>query len=124
MHLAASASRTRGYRVYRRLDELTLSRGDGSYPKIIQRLAKTLLLILNDWGLASLSRQGRRDLLEVLDDRYARRGTLDRQLSDLRMQLPDAGKGMNWILTCISLDDQDPLNIPQVGTAGFEPATP
>ena len=34
------------------------------------------LLILDDWGLASLSGQGRHDLLEVLDDRYARRGTL------------------------------------------------
>ncbi len=58
------------------LDELTLARGDGSYPKVIQRLARTWLLVLDDWGLASLSGQGRHDLLEVLDDRYARRGTL------------------------------------------------
>ena len=36
----------------------------------------TWLLILDDWGLASLSGQGRHDLLAVLDDRYARRGTL------------------------------------------------
>ena len=50
--------------------------GDGSYPKLIQRLARTWLLVLDDWGLASLSGQGRHDLLEVLDDRYARRGTL------------------------------------------------
>ena len=67
---------TRYYRVSRLLDELTLARGDGSYPKVIQRLARTWLLILDDWGLASLSGQGRHDLLEVLDDRYARRGTL------------------------------------------------
>ena len=67
---------TRYYRVSRLLDELTLARGDGSYPKFIQRLARTWLLILDDWGLASLSGQGRHDLLEVLDDRYARRGTL------------------------------------------------
>ena len=71
---AASASRY--YRVSRLLDELTLARGDGSYPKLIQRLARTWLLVLDDWGLASLSGQGRHDLLEVLDDRYARRGTL------------------------------------------------
>ncbi len=64
---------TRYYRVSRLLDELTLARGDGSYPKLIQRLARTWLLILDDWGLASLSGQGRHDLLEVLDDRYARR---------------------------------------------------
>ena len=64
---------TRYYRVSRLLDELTLAREDGSYPKLIQRLARTWLLILDDWGLASLSGQGRHDLL---DDRYARRGTL------------------------------------------------
>ena len=67
---------TRYYRVSRLLDDLTLARGDGSYPTLIQRLARTWLLILDDWGLASLSGQGRHDLLEVLDDRYARRGTL------------------------------------------------
>ena len=67
---------TRYYRVSRLLDELTFARGDGSYPKLIQRLARTWLLILDDWGLASISGQGRHDLLEVLDDRYARRGTL------------------------------------------------
>ena len=67
---------TRYYRVSRLLDELTLARGDGSYPKLVQRLARTWLLVLDDWGLASLSGQGRHDLLEVLDDRYARRGTL------------------------------------------------
>ena len=49
---------TRYYRVSRLLDELTLARGDGSYPKLIQRLARTWLLILDDWGLASLSGQG------------------------------------------------------------------
>ena len=32
---------TRYYRVSRLLDELTLARGDGSYPKLIQRLART-----------------------------------------------------------------------------------
>ena len=46
---------TRYYRVSRLLDELALARGDGSYPMLIQRLASTWLLILDDWGLASLS---------------------------------------------------------------------
>ena len=77
---------TRYYRVSRLLDELTLARADGSYPKLIQRLARTWLLVLDDWGLASLSGQGRHDLLEVLDDRYARRGTL------LASQIP----GEHW----------------------------
>ena len=41
---------TRYYRVSRLLDELTLARADGSYPKLIERLARTWLLILDDWG--------------------------------------------------------------------------
>ncbi len=73
---------TRYFRVSRLLDQLALARADGSYPKLVQRLAKTWLLVLDDWGLASLSGQGRHDLLEVLDDRYARRGTI------LASQLP------------------------------------
>jgi len=48
----------------------------GLYPKLVQRLARTWLLILDNWGLASLSGQGPRDLLAVLDDRYARHGAL------------------------------------------------
>ena len=67
---------TRYFRVSRLLDQLALARADGSYPKLVQRLAKTWLLVLDDWGLASLSGQGQHDLLEILDDRYARRGTI------------------------------------------------
>ena len=73
---------TRYYRVSRLLDALALARADGSYAKLVQRLARTWLLVLDDWGLASLSGQGRHDLLEVLDDRCARRGTI------LASQLP------------------------------------
>ena len=49
---------TRYYRVSRLLVQLTLARADGSYPKLVQRLAKTWLLVLDDWGLASLFRSG------------------------------------------------------------------
>jgi DNA replication protein DnaC len=66
----------RYYRTSRLLGELKLARADGSYPRLLQRLARTQLLILDDWGLAALDHPGRHDLLEVLDDRYARRGTL------------------------------------------------
>jgi len=53
-----------------------LARADCSYPRLLQRLARTQLLILDDWGLAALDHPGRHDLREVLDDRYARCGTL------------------------------------------------
>jgi DNA replication protein DnaC len=42
----------------------------------MEELSKTELLILDDFGLAPLSDAERRDLLEVLEDRYGRRATL------------------------------------------------
>jgi DNA replication protein DnaC len=66
----------RYFRLSRLLDELRLARGDGSRTRVLQRLARAHLLILDDWGLAPLDDAARHDLLEVLDDRYGRRGTL------------------------------------------------
>lgn len=67
---------TRYFRFSQLLAALTLARGDGSYTGFLDRLARTRLLILDDWGLASLDALGRHDLLEVLDDRYGRKATL------------------------------------------------
>jgi DNA replication protein DnaC len=67
---------TRYFRMGRLLGELALARADGSYAKLLAKLAKTELLILDDWGLAPLADAERRDLLEVLEDRYGRRATL------------------------------------------------
>lgn len=57
-------------------EELMLARADGSYAKLMQTLARTDLLILDDWGLAPLGDRERRDLLELVDDRVGRRATL------------------------------------------------
>ena len=66
----------RYYRLSRFLDELTLAKADGSYPKLMNRLLRTQLLVLDDFGMVPLNDAQRRDLLEVLDDRYGRRATL------------------------------------------------
>jgi DNA replication protein DnaC len=63
-------------RLPRLLHDLGLARADGSYGKLLATLAKTDLVILDDWGLAPLADRERRDLLEVLEDRYGRRATL------------------------------------------------
>ena len=63
-------------RLPRLLGELAVARNDGSYGKVMQTLAKTDLLILDDWGLAPLGDRERRDLLEVIEDRSGRRATL------------------------------------------------
>jgi DNA replication protein DnaC len=63
-------------RLPRFLQELPMAKGDGRYGKVMAQLAKIDLLILDDWGLARLSDENRRDLLEILEDRYGRRSTL------------------------------------------------
>jgi DNA replication protein DnaC len=63
-------------RLSRFLRDLLVARGDGRYGRILRSLAKTELLVLDDWGLAPLTDEARRDLLEVLDDRHDRRSTI------------------------------------------------
>jgi len=70
-----------GYRVFycrssRLFENLALARGDGRYSKIMNSLAKTDLLIIDDWGLSVLTDRERRDMLEVLEDRHQRRSTI------------------------------------------------
>ncbi len=63
-------------RVSRLFPELSLAKGDGRYGTILRRLAKTDLLILDDWGLSAFTEEGRRDLLELVEDRCGKRSTL------------------------------------------------
>ena len=49
---------------------LALARGDGRYGKLLKSIAKVKLLILDDWGPEQLSADQRRDLLEIVEDRY------------------------------------------------------
>ncbi len=66
--------------VYRRasrlLDELAQARADGSHFNLLRRLAKTEVLILDDFGLEVLNAAQRKDLLEVLEDRYGVSSTI------------------------------------------------
>ncbi len=66
--------------VYRRtarlFDELTQARADGSYLAILQRFAKTQVLILDDFALERLGAPDRRMLLDVLEDRYGIAATI------------------------------------------------
>lgn len=67
--------RVRYYRLSRLLQEIVLAKGDGSYPRLANQLAKVDLLILDDWGLATLTAAESRDLLDILDDRTALHST-------------------------------------------------
>jgi DNA replication protein DnaC len=57
-------------RTPRLFSALALARGDGRYARLIRQLARVNLLILDDWGPEPLTAEQRRDLLEIVDDRY------------------------------------------------------
>ncbi len=63
-------------RVNRLLQELVIAKGDGRYLNVIEKLAKTDLLVLDDWGLEPFTAEHKRILLEIIDDRFDRRATL------------------------------------------------
>ncbi len=63
-------------RLPRFLRELTIAKADGRYGKLMTDLAKTELLVFDDFGTAVMTDEHRRDLLEILDDRYGVRATL------------------------------------------------
>ncbi len=58
------------------LQQMVLAQGDGTYFKKMQQLAKTDLIILDDWGLTVLSAQERQILLELFEDRHQRASTI------------------------------------------------
>jgi DNA replication protein DnaC len=71
----------KGFRaMYRRaprfFDELRLARADGSYPRLLARVARIDVLILDDFAITAVTDLERRDLLEVLEDRYGERSTV------------------------------------------------
>lgn len=55
---------------------LDIAKADGSYAKLLEHIARTPLLVLDDWGVAPMTDANRRDFLELIDDRYQRASTL------------------------------------------------
>jgi DNA replication protein DnaC len=77
-------SRAVSWRVPRLFHELALARADGTYARVLGRLARMDVLVLDDLALVPLQEAERRDLLEVLEDRYGTRATI------VTSQLPPA----------------------------------
>lgn len=88
--LAQKACRDNRSVLYHRLPrlfaELELAHGDGRFPRLFRRLVKADLLILDDWGPDRLTAGQRRDLMEIVEDRYGAGSTI------ITSQLPLA----NW----------------------------
>ena len=56
--------------------ELAIARGDGTYLRLLKRITRTNLLVIDDWLLTPLTDAERRDILEVIEDRHERTSTL------------------------------------------------
>ena len=63
-------------RVPRLFADLELAHGDGRFTRLFRTLVKADLLVLDDWGPDRLIASQRRDLMEIVEDRYGRGSTL------------------------------------------------
>jgi len=87
----------KGYRaLYRRasrlFSELALACADGSHPRLLAKIARADVLVIDDWAMGPITEAERRDLLEVLEDRYGTRSTvMTSQLSHKRWHEHIAG---------------------------------
>ncbi len=71
----------RGYsavyqRVPRLQEELRIRHGSGAFGKWLLQLAKTDVLVLDDWGMGAIDGMTRSDLLEIIDDRAGNKATI------------------------------------------------
>jgi DNA replication protein DnaC len=63
-------------RLARMLEELAVARAEGAYNKRLATTAKVDVLVIDDWALTPMTADHRRDLLEIIDDRYQRKSTI------------------------------------------------
>lgn len=63
-------------RMPRLFDDMATARLDGRFPRLIDKLARVQILVLDDWGTHSLTDQQRLDLLELFEERHQRRSTI------------------------------------------------
>ena len=75
-HACREGHTTLYHRSSRLLHDMAIARADGTYGPKLAKLAKTDVLVIDEWGLAPLGDNERRDILEILDDRYGRRSTI------------------------------------------------
>ncbi|QFT61809.1 IS21-like element helper ATPase IstB [Roseivivax sp. THAF30] len=64
------------HRLPRLFADLELAHGDGRFPRLFRQLVKADMLILDDWGPDRLTAGQRRDLMEIVEDRYGTGSTV------------------------------------------------
>ena len=64
------------FNTHKLMVRIKMARLDGSMLKFFDKLAKTSLLILDDFGLTNLEKQQQFDLMEIIEDRHGRLATI------------------------------------------------
>lgn len=64
------------YNMQKLLLRLKVARAEGTIIRFFEKIAKTDLLLLDDFGLAPLEKQQQLDFMEIIEDRHARRATI------------------------------------------------
>jgi DNA replication protein DnaC len=85
-HACAQGYKVAYYNMQKLLLKTKISRIEGTIVRLFENLAKTDLLILDDFGLTRLEQQQRLDLMEMIEDRHGKSSTM------IASQLPVA----NW----------------------------
>lgn len=67
---------TRYFRLSKLLEALRIAHADGSYSRLLSQLLKTKCLVIDDWGIDTISAERRTDLLEIIDDQYDNRSVI------------------------------------------------
>ena len=63
-------------RMSKLFEDLAKARLDGSRPRLVDKLARVQLLILDDWGAHTMNDSQRLDILDIFEERYGRKSTL------------------------------------------------
>ena len=93
-------------RIPRLFEELRFAHGDGSFTRKLAALARTDVLLLDDWGVNPLTQPERADLLEILDDRVATRSTINynsRSSTGMSIWPIRPWPTLSWIGSCIKV---------------------
>lgn len=68
--------KTRYFSMHRLIESILMAKTEGTYVKLLNQIEKIPLIILDDFGLQNLSKQTKLALLQIMEDRYAKKSII------------------------------------------------
>lgn len=75
-HACAQGHKVAYYNLQKLLLRTKMARLEGTLHKLMEKLSKTDLLIIDDFGMVNLDQQQRLDLMEIIEDRHGKSSTV------------------------------------------------